>query len=270
MSCSAVPTTKVTLPRLDSVSSNQKNLIHDVVKRSLIELSLSLAIGTITIAFTATALQGALIIGAIAVQTICNIMFRYAGTMAGQDPNCKESRWIASASAYLCPTFFDYLTAYNGQILLHEAGHAATASLLFKNANPKITMTPYLGGKTTFNTAKLTQFGENLGKSGAMFLVTLMGPACTLLVSTIAIAVGCAVQEKFPELSSYFICTGKRDFHANSFYALSALLSSPFEKAHDYARLATYGIHPLASALFLLMMPIVITKTMHRSALRQT
>ena len=246
--------------------SEQQLIIQDVAKRCLIELAVSLIIATASCFFTATLLHGTLLFAAIAVQTVCNAALRYAGAIAARAPDCPESQWILKGSSYFCTTAFAYLTAVNAQTLIHEGGHALTANLLFQNANPRNILTPCMGGMTRFNTTHLTSLGEKIGRNGALFITTIVGPAATLLVSGIAMVVGFVVQAKFPELAYYLIGVGRGDFYAHSFYALTALSSSPPTTSHDFVRLRTYGIHPLASAIAILAAPFLITWAFERAA----
>ena len=248
-------------PRAIAISpAKMQMLVSDVAKRSFIELAVSLAIGTTAALFTATPLHVTIIFAAITVQTICNVSLRCADSLAAYMPECQETRWIRSASPYLCTTLFAYLTAGNGQILLHELGHAIGAIMMYREANPQITLTPCLGGTTRFSTTHLSSWGAKIGRSNAILIATLMGPACSLIVSGVAIAVGFAIEGKFPELGSYLIGVGKGDYFAHSAYALTALSSSPASQAHDYVRLRTYGIHPLAASIAIISIPILIAR----------
>lgn len=246
----------------DSRTENNHSLVQDVAKRCLAELAVSLAIGTVAVFFTATSLHSTLIFAAIVVQTVANTALRLAAALAAKLPESEETQWIKSASPYFCTTMFAYLTAGNAQSLVHEAGHAFSAKWMFQNANPKITLTPCLGGITRFSTAHLSGWGEKLGRSNAMLIVALMGPACSLLVSSIAIMVGIAVRKKFPELGYYLIGVGKGDFYAHSAYAFFAISPSPGAHANDFLRLQAFGIHPLASAAMLFAIPVLITKAL--------
>jgi hypothetical protein len=239
-------------------------LIQDVARKCLIELAISLSIGAAAACFTATLLHGSLIFAAIAVQTVCNAALRIAAALASRMPPCKETQWIQTASPYLCMTMFAYLTAYNAQILLHEAGHAIASKAMFQNANPQISFTPCIGGSTEFSQGCLAPLGEKIGKNNAMLFVTLMGPTCTLLISTLAIAVGYAIQNKFPELGYYLIGIGRGDFLAHSFYALTACSTTPGSPAHDFIQLQSYGIHPLAAAISIFAIPILLDRAFER------
>jgi hypothetical protein len=247
-----------------------RQLVEDVAKRCFIELAVSLAIGAVAAAFTASLLHASLIFAAIAVQTVSNAAFRTLEALVLKMPPSKETEWIKSACPYLCTTFFAYLTAFNAQILFHEAGHRAAAIQMFRNANPETTLMPCLGGSTQFSTADLTTLGQSLGKSKAMLIVTLMGPLSSLLISGVALAVGYAIRNKFPELGRYLIGVGRGDFYAHSFYALSALSASPGPKGHDFLRLRTYGLHPLAAATAILAVPLLLHLAATNPALKNS
>lgn len=245
------------------------SLIHGVAKRCMTELAISLAIGSVAALFTVTSLHATLIFAAIAVQTVANAGLRLAAALAAEWPETEETQRIRSASRYFCTTMFAYLTAGNAQSLIHEAGHAFSAKWLFQNANPNITLTPCLGGITRFSSTHLSTWGERFGRSNALLFVSLMGPACSLFVSSIAILVGVAVRKKFPELGYYLIAVGKGDFYAHSAYAFFAISPSPGAHANDFLRLKPYGIHPLASAAALFAIPILITKALEPPQMEQ-
>ena len=240
--------------------SEIRSLVQDVAKRSFLELAVSLSIGTAAVFFVATPLHGTLLFALIAIQTVGNAALRLAAALAARMPECEETRRIHSAALYFRTTLFAYLTAGNAQSLLHELGHAAGAKWMFQDANPKITLTPCLGGITRFSAVELTSWGKWVGRNGAMLIVTALGPLSTLLVSAAAIVSGFALQKKFPELGYYLIGVGKGDFFAHSCYALTALSSSPGTQGHDFIRLRAHGIHPLAASITLLAIPILIAK----------
>lgn len=237
---------------------NQQSIVEDVARRCFVELALSLAIGSVAVFFTATPFHGMLIFASIAVQTISNAALRCASALATRSPISEDTKQIQAAADYLCPMMFAYLTAWNGQILIHEAGHAMGAVWMFQNANPQITITPCFGGVTRFSTTELTAWGERVGKENALLITSLMGPAVSLLVSSIALAVGFAVRGKFPELSSYLVSVAMGDFYTHALYAISAIPTRG-GVTHDFIRLKSYGMDPLISAIVILAIPILIT-----------
>lgn len=243
-------------------SVSRSRIIREVAIRSLTELAVSLAIGTAALLFTTGPIAGSLIFGAIAVQTLCNALLRYYGALTVElEKSGKEKReteGIVAACNYLCPTTFAYMTAINGQTLIHETGHALAARAVFQNANPKIIIHPLKGGLTTFFTSSLTDFGKRLGKARAICFVTAMGPASTLLISAAIIVIGYIAQAKFPELSNYLVSVGRGDFYAHAWYAFTSYDKTALGAGHDFDRLAAHGLHPLAAAVAILAVPLFL------------
>ncbi|HSX37319.1 MAG TPA: hypothetical protein VLE95_00635 [Chlamydiales bacterium] len=210
--------------------------ISDIAKKCLAELAVSFIIGATTLCFIASHAQGVFLVSAIAIQTICNAALRYAA-----------AREIISSelASRLCIPIFCYITALNLHMLLQETGHAIAAQWMFQNASPKITINPYMYAITEFNTAHLTAWGQNIGKSGALLFVTIMGPLFSLAISAVAIAVGLTVQKKFQELGKYLTRYGRADFYNQSLCALRVMLTSPPANARNFVYLKECGIHPL-------------------------
>ncbi len=237
--------------------SAHSTIVREVAIRCLTELAISLAIGTAAFFFTADLVSGSLIFVAIAVQTVCNALLRYYSASTAELQKNGTER-IVTACNYLCPTVFAYMTAINGQTLIHEAGHALAAGSVFKGARPKITVHPLTGGITTFFIHSLTDFGKKLGKARAICFVTAMGPVSTLLISAIAIVIGYVVQSKFPELSNYLIVVGRGDFYAHAWYAFTAFDTAALGTSHDFDQLAAHGLHPLAAVVAILAVPLFL------------
>lgn len=254
---------------LVSTASQRKSVIADVAQKCLIELGVSLAIGIVSSFFTATLLEGSVLFVAIALQTVCNAVFRSVGAWAAQNPESKKCQRITSISSYLCMTSFAYLSASNAQALIHESGHAIAAKWMFQNANPRISIIPCLGGVTQVATAQLSRWGKMFGRNRALFFVTLMGPFSSLFFSGLAMAVGLAVKARFSELGYYLIGIGRGDYYAHALYAMTALSSSPSTNAHDFVHLRTYGIHPLVSAVTILAIPTLIN-LYYKSAIQKS
>lgn len=249
-------------PKSSNIPTPHRILVRQVALRCLAELAVSLAIGTTALLFTAGPIAASLIFGAIAVQTVCNVLLRYYGALAAEleknGKGDKETQRILAACNYLCPTTFAYMSAINGQTLIHETGHAIAARAVYKNACPKIILHPLKGGLTTFSTHALTDFGKKLGKARAICFITAMGPASTLLISAIAIVIGYTVQAKLPELSNYLVSVGSGDFYTHAWYALTSFGNAALSAGHDFDRLAAHGLHPLVAAVAILAVPFFL------------
>lgn len=62
------------------------------------------------------------------------------------------------------PFVFSMMDVYIRDCLVHEMGHAIAARLFYSNARPKITIFPFLGGKTAYIPSGLTALERSLGK----------------------------------------------------------------------------------------------------------
>ena len=245
-------TDSIAISRFESFKPKE-NRITEIANAALFELATSLLIGAAACCFTAIPLGGVLIFSGIAVQNISNIALRYYGKSA------EKNSWTHSICSYLCPTTFSYLVACNGQMLIHELGHAGAASLVFKNISPKIAIQPFWSSHTSYKVTTLTSIGKQIGKGNSYLFVYLMGPCTTLFISGIAITIGTLMKEKFPEFAYYLSRIGTNDFWTHGLYALTALLPSP-SPTNDFANLAAYGIHPLATAVTLFAIPYLLKK----------
>lgn len=90
-----------------------------------------------------------------------------------------EPRWNVSFG-------FAKTAATIGLIILHEYGHALAATLLFKNANPEITINPFGGGYCKYNSTELSSLGKSFGMKDSTSLVAGAGPI-TEIISILAI-----------------------------------------------------------------------------------
>ena len=250
-------------PDINLVRLDRNEIIKKIAIQALTELAVSLAIGLVVCTFTAS--FGALfIITGVAIQCIFNIFVRCVGVYAAQKalengPNTDQFLRIAKVAFLIAPWNFALFTAMNGQTLIHEAGHALMANAVYKNANTQIQIFPFLGGSTRFNPGELSSFGKKLGENRSLMLVTAAGPFLSLAVSSVSLASSLFMKEKHPRVSKYMQAAAINDFVTHAVYAFSALYTSPSKLSHDFVRLATFGIHPLAATAAIVAVPILIT-----------
>ena len=112
-----------------------------------------------------------------------------------------------------------------GLLYLHEYGHAGAANLLYKNANPQITLSA-TGGNCTYNSAQLSELGEKYGPSHAKALVASAG-SIVEMVAMLAITVLSAGDKRTAQLML------SKAAHL-SIYALSGLFSRACFPGHDF------------------------------------
>ncbi len=210
------------------------------VSNGLVELGVSLAMGTTTSYFTPTPSHTVVLFVAIGVQTVANAFFRAQGNI------------------YYCMVSFAYITAYNIQNLIHEWGHAVAANQIYQNANPRISLIPFFWGKTQYNSEHYTEFGEGLGPIHSRSLIALAGPVFSLLASGAGILIANALRPRFAELAMYFMLVSEGDFYCNAVLAAIA----PFYESpdNDFAPLKAYGsLVPLVASVSFISIPTLLS-----------
>lgn len=243
---------------LEDHSFPLQEAIERIALKVFTELVISFALGALCCAFAAPA-SVSLIISTVALQCVLNTAIRtaiaYFEVQAKSDATFKPPE----PAYWLTPYRFSQDSLANVQTIIHEKGHGFAANALLKNANPQIELFPYKGGVTTFEVSEASELGKKIGLERIHPLVAGAGPLLALGVSTICLATGLSVQEKYPELSRILILSAILDFMVHALYAFSALIASPLDIAHDFAVLwRTAAIHPVAATIAILAIPILI------------
>jgi hypothetical protein len=156
-----------------------------------------------------------------------------------------------------CSSNFYRASGTNAMILIHESGHASAAQLLF-SGQPSINIIPFVGGWTNHPAKALTDLGQKAGYRRSMFLISLAGPALALLASSIALIAGLLLRDCCPNASPYLIGMGLYEFLNHAEYAYSALSTTPDHLGHDFVRLKTFGINPIAATITIAAIPVLI------------
>jgi len=211
----------------------------------VIELSSSVLINALFYKFTKSPKAAPLLFGSLLIQSASQALVRWK----------VES---VPAAEIISPNLFAFLTGSHMHTLVHEIGHALASKIVFKNPRPKITLFPFTGGRTKFETRELTYLGSLLGQPRALAFVASAGPGISLVISSLAMIVGKAVQNRFHKLSLYLIAYGRSDLFAHAAYALSANFSSNFRMSHDFFLLSKIGVHPSAIAVIFVVIPLFI------------
>lgn len=245
-----------------SMPPSKKDLIKTVALRSLTEFVITLAIGIAVASFIASPPTAILFLSLLATQFIVNTLFRIVGAYSlHKCHQNKTNREIYSplvlASDVVPVATFTLISGTNLQTLIHESGHALAAKALFQT-DPKIDIVPFKGGMTQFSPSKLTALGKKIGKIGAAIIVTALGAGFSLFISSILLTLGLALRKKHETLSNYLIAYGTLDFVSHIVYAISAYSTSPQNLSHDFVHLAKYGHPPIAAALGLATVPLLI------------
>lgn len=247
-------------------------LIKTIVKKTLIELAVSLAIAGVTCFFIATPIGMATVFIAAIATVALNIIFRSIGALAEykiqqlqkkNDPRdqstLKNYKFVKRITNYLAPiTFAVGLDMHTRDVVLHESGHALAANLLIKNPKTKISVQPLNGGQTTWRLGSLTKLGEFFGRTNAKLIVAAAGPALSVCTSIASICASIGLRKSQPELSRYLRIAAIVSIAQHAFYALSALWASPINNGHDFLRLWAGGVHPIVSVISIVAIPILV------------
>lgn len=219
-------------------------MTQGIITRCFTEFASSVAIDAVFAKFTDSKKSIRILIGSALTQLACNTIIRL-------------NEHKISASRILSSNIFAFLTGNHAQRLLHEAGHAWASTIFYNNAKPKMTLCPFGECYTEYDIQELTELGKKFGKNGSLCAVISAGPAVSVGVSTIAMAVGAAMKDRFPELGSFLIAYGRMDFAGHALYALSGMASTP-SSTHDFVILKKNGINPLPIAIALIAIPLFI------------
>jgi hypothetical protein len=256
----------------DPVKDLRIKLIKDIVKKSLIELAISLAFTGLACFFVATpAGMATLAICAIAVFAI-NLLFRAGAAychyrqknLAFDDTEeGKLKRVLFGCGKAICRfvtpwTFGSLVDANTRDVVTHEAGHALAAHMLIKEPRVKISIVPFTGGSTTFRLGFLTKIGELFGKAHSRAIIAAAGPALSVVTATVGYGFGLAYRKTYPEFSRELRATAISSIFNQASYAISALSASVKNKGHDFLQLWARGIHPVAAAVSMIVLPIII------------
>lgn len=260
----------VELPAKPAQKAQKPNMgwkiIQNVAMSSLKEFAIAMTFAMITCTFVATpAGASVLVITALAVVAF-NTLARTIGggctyalhRMDNENsfPSrfCKVTQTVCN---YLAPMSFSILDSTTRDVVIHEAGHAAAAAMLYKDAKPQITVMPLQGGVTSFWINGLTKMGRFFGEKGSRLIVAGAGPAAAVLADTIQIGVAHVVSKKHPTLSRYLKITAIFSLIGHTFYAMSAFTATKIV-GHDFAVLWAGGIHPVVSIVAMVGLPIIV------------
>lgn len=290
------PLDQIQYDAIDPVRKRQ--LSSEIGRKALKELAVSLVLTTATAFFVAGPAGIVILYVCSAATVLFNAIMRSATrhylfhlervTIELRTPNLPADRRanLTRLQAHLdaryrfchlweqriCPSAFVGMHyAYGPGTMIHEAGHAMTACMVYKDANPTISVTPFGGGETRYNASALTPLGKAFGESGSRMFVAGAGAGLWVILSSIALifshkyknattATGArAPDEGKRELSRYLWLTAITAIAQHVFYALSALGASLKEDTgHDFIRLAIGGVHPIVSAISILVIPFLV------------
>lgn len=226
------------------------------------ELAVSIALSGAVACFVPVATGLSFMMGACLVQFVVSVFFHALGAHAAnqlkqQGPNSKYEK-IVNICEWMTGANFAIFTGFNAQTLIHESGHTLAALAIYKRPRPQIEIYPFIGGVTQFYKSSMTGFGKKLGPVAATCLIVASGPAFTLLISGVLLAIGIAMKDRYPAFGKYLISWGVLDFLNHAHYAYSALHADQSIISHDFVHLSIFGLHPIVATIAILAMPVLI------------
>ena len=262
-----------TQPKLKQTPAQEfkTKLIKEIVKKSLIELAVSLAFTVATCFFVATPIgMATLFICAIAAIAI-NILLRSIGAFSlynlfllkhNNSTSAQEKKQLYNnlyIYQFFAPLTFSLLVdSQTRSLLVHEGGHALATKILVKNPRPHITINPGEGGVTSYRLGALTKIGEFFGRANAKLIIAGAGTALSITTATLGLATSFALRKTNPELSRYLNIMAIDSVAEHVFYALSALWTATTQKGHDFIQLMAGGVHPVVSVVAIVALPLIV------------
>lgn len=242
-----------------------KEIITAIVKRTFIDLAISLAFVATTAYFVTPPGLTSLVIAALATTAI-NLLLRsliersryqlFVAEHEGIEPDFLDEL-IVSAGKYLpglaVGTFYTMTT----DMVIHEGGHALAMLALYKNSAPQIEIYPFLGGETSQHGAKLNNWGKALGAKTSEGIVTAAGAALSTVAVLFNIGMGFKLWKSNPEASHYFFWLAGLGVLQNTGYAFLGILMGK-NGSGDFSVLWKFGINPLASMAVTIGVPLLM------------
>lgn len=245
-------------------------LIRQVALETLTELAFSLAFAAITCSFVASSAALGIVVAGTIIQCVVNLFFR---SMAARSllRGDTESFFVRSQDA-INSSHFALLSGFNVQTVVHEAGHALAAKMVYSPVRTQIIVQPFQGGYTQLRSGGLSAFGKRIGPLAARCFVVAAGPGFTVLISSVAYVAGCVLRDSSPKLAKYLMAYGASDILFTAWYAYTGMNASPDDLAHDFVYLSQVGLSPLVAAIGLAALPFllhIVTENTKIDPLRQ-
>lgn len=247
-------------------------LIKEIVKKTFIELAVSLLFVGAACFFVATPIgMITLLVCAVAAIAI-NVLIRSIGaycmyrllqlknetSVKAQEKKILFEKMFNFMN-YMAPiTFSTLVDDQTRELIVHEGGHALAANILIKDPRAQITIDPMKGGKTTYYVGALTKVGEFFGRANSKLIIAAAGPALSVITATIGFGASLALRKSNPELSRYLQVVSIGSIAQNVFYAFSALWTAVSQKGHDFLQLMAGGLHPIAAVVSIVALPILV------------
>lgn len=237
-------------PVIDQTQSTAQK----IAMTSLKEFGVSLAMVGVMLPFVTT-VGAQTLLAHVVVMLGVNTLSRFIEVDHKQeDPSSAD---LISSTHHIFRSTLFYLLSFD--ILVHESGHALATLALYQNPRPKITIMPYEGGVTSWYPGRLSKLGAYFGEKPSRLIVSGAGAGLALAFYLGCIMAAYKTQKSNPEASSHLLLSSYFGILQHVVYALSALSAEAARSpGHDFVALARGGIHPLAAAAFLILVPATL------------
>lgn len=265
----------VVIERTPSLTDDEisTQLAQQVLYSTAKEAAISLAFTGITCLFVATTGGVVLLLTATIAIILFNAAIRSgaaystyqlhlmpAGPLDEQDTIAKESfKTFLKFASYICPLSFSIIDSTTRDLITHEAGHLIAAELLCQNPKAYITVDPFVGGATYFNSSKLSGLGQFFGAKNSDLIISAAGTGLSFAFAIFNLIAAHQLSESRPEASRYLLGMSLSSIANSIFYAASAYLSSfNTMSGHDFVHLAKLGVNPLVAIAAMIAIPLLV------------
>lgn len=212
---------------------------------SFSEVAVSLAIQKIAISLFA--LEG----GVVLLATITAIGLSVALLSALSPLARKTARFIAQLGV------INLVHQLGLTVFIHEMGHAMAAAALCRSGLPKISLSFFGEGSTTYTLSKLSALGEYLGRDKVRIVIAAAGP-----LASVAFAMGMFAWSSYQTDGSSaqrLMIHGAVQLGSDLKYAWESIgIRNPTQLSNDFHALHKLGgIHPKTSFAIMALLPAI-------------
>lgn len=168
-----------------------------------------------------------------------------------------EERVLSNCQRVSEFSLLNVIAAGGVAMAVHEMGHYLAASILFREANAKISISPFQSAHTTFDlSAGLSFAGRLLGMHTSFSLLLAAGLLATTITAT-TLYVAARYLKSHPDISSYVKMLACAQMLADISYGVLSLLEPEKMVSGDFWMLhCVVGIHPSVTIALMLALPL--------------
>ncbi len=229
----------------------QERLVSQVALKALAKVSAALAFNGVIINFVAAPSSMVLFSWSLtAVLTVALISFVAKRALSPKMVSCLDYAGDLS--------LVNNASILGPGIAIHELGHALAGTLLFEDANPSISISPFRGGVTSLNLrGALTEVGRAIGLQNAMALVAAAGLMASTLWAMLELGIAYYCRESSPSLSHLLKTQAFSQLLNDWLNGLGALNETP-NPSNDLTRVqAGIGLNPVIPLSLMLILPVI-------------